>query len=90
MDLDIGMDMQPIMALWLAPNKLLKLLSSLGALRDRHLGNESEGVVFMKRREEEGEMDQVIRLAATYLRAAALGLPAFGVIEVLKCVVRLA
>ncbi|KAF4606246.1 hypothetical protein EYR38_000297 [Pleurotus pulmonarius] len=74
----------PIMALWLAPNKLLKLLSSVGALRDRHLGNEIEGFVFMKGREEEGEMDQVIRLASMYLRVAALGLPAFGVIEVLK------
>ncbi|KAF4573392.1 hypothetical protein EYR36_007905 [Pleurotus pulmonarius] len=77
----------PIMALWLAPNKLLKLLSSLGALRDRHLGNEIEGFVFMKGREEDREMDQVIRLASTYLHVAALGLPAFGVIEVLKLLV---
>lgn len=69
--------LKPIMALWIAPNKLF---SSLGALRRRHPGSE-DGIA---RKGTEDEMDRVVKLASTYLRVAALGLPAFGVSEVAK------
>lgn len=64
------------MSLWLSPDKLL------GLLRPKHHTSTSGGGNGV----EEDEMDAVIRLAGTYLRVAALGLPAFGVIEVLKYV----
>ncbi|KAF9490752.1 hypothetical protein BDN71DRAFT_154961 [Pleurotus eryngii] len=73
----------PIMSLWLAPDRLL------GLLRPKHHTTNYEDSIVRNGIAgggggEEDEMDQVIRLAATYLRVAAQGLPAFGVVEVMK------
>lgn len=57
-------------------------------LRPNHTTNYEDGIVREGIADGEGEgedeMDEVIRLAVTYLRVAALGLPAFGGVEVMK------